>query len=133
MPKLNERRRKFVLYYEGNATEAAIKAGYSKKTAYSQGQRLLKNAEVQAAIKAKQAPKENRHILSIEQRKELLCEIASEGGSDRTKALDILNKMEAVYIQKQEVTHSFGSQEEIIKTAIEELESLGYKVIPPNE
>src|SRR5690606_24873160 len=29
-----------------NATQAAIRAGYSEKTAYSQGQRLLKNAEV---------------------------------------------------------------------------------------
>jgi phage terminase small subunit len=33
-----------------NATEAAKKAGYSEKTAYSSGQRLLKNVEVQQAI-----------------------------------------------------------------------------------
>jgi phage terminase small subunit len=33
-----------------NATRAAIKAGYSQKTAYSHGQRLLKNVEVRAAI-----------------------------------------------------------------------------------
>lgn len=33
-----------------NATQAAIRAGYSAKTAYSQGQRVLKNVEVQAAI-----------------------------------------------------------------------------------
>jgi phage terminase small subunit len=30
-----------------NATRAALSAGYSKKTAYSQGARLLKNVEVQ--------------------------------------------------------------------------------------
>jgi len=30
-----------------NATQAVIRAGYSKKTAYSQGQRLLKNVEIQ--------------------------------------------------------------------------------------
>lgn len=34
----------------GNATEAAQKAGYSKKTAYSIGQRLLKNVETQKYI-----------------------------------------------------------------------------------
>lgn len=34
-----------------NATQAAIRAGYSKKTAYSQGSRLLKDPEVAAAIK----------------------------------------------------------------------------------
>ena len=33
-----------------NATKAAIRAGYSERTAYSQGQRLLKNVEVQRAI-----------------------------------------------------------------------------------
>ena len=35
-----------------NATKAATKAGYSEKTAYSQGARLLKNVEVAAAIDA---------------------------------------------------------------------------------
>lgn len=33
-----------------NATAAAKRCGYSEKTAYSQGQRLLKNVEIQAAI-----------------------------------------------------------------------------------
>lgn len=33
-----------------NATQAAIRAEYSPRTAYSQGQRLLKNVEIQAAI-----------------------------------------------------------------------------------
>lgn len=36
-----------------NATQAAIAAGYSKKTAYSQGSRLLNNVEVQTLIKEK--------------------------------------------------------------------------------
>jgi len=33
-----------------NATKAAIRAGYSAKTASSQGERLLRNVEIQAAI-----------------------------------------------------------------------------------
>lgn len=33
-----------------NATQAAIRAGYSENTAYSQGQRLLKNVEVSELI-----------------------------------------------------------------------------------
>lgn len=33
-----------------NATQAAIRAGYSAKTAYSQGERLLSNVEVRAAL-----------------------------------------------------------------------------------
>lgn len=38
-----------------NATQAAIRAGYSPKTAAAQGSRLLKNVEVQQAIAQRQA------------------------------------------------------------------------------
>ncbi len=46
--------RKFCDEYlvSGNATDAAIKAGYSPKSAYSQGQRMLKNVEVKSYIEA---------------------------------------------------------------------------------
>jgi phage terminase small subunit len=42
----------FADYYieTANATESAKRAGYSEKTAYSQGQRLLKNVEISAYI-----------------------------------------------------------------------------------
>lgn len=42
----------FAKYYiiRFNITEAAIRAGYSEKTAHSQGSRLLKNVKVQEAI-----------------------------------------------------------------------------------
>lgn len=47
------RREQFVLEYvvDFNGTQAAIRAGYSKKTAGSQANRLLKNADIQAAVK----------------------------------------------------------------------------------
>lgn len=49
---MNDRQQRFVEEYllDLNATQAAIRAGYSAKTAYSQGERLLKHAEVQRAI-----------------------------------------------------------------------------------
>jgi phage terminase small subunit len=49
---LSNKQRAFVEHYLmcWNATEAAKRAGYSEKTAYAQGHRLLKNAEVQAAL-----------------------------------------------------------------------------------
>lgn len=51
---LSPRQQAFVSEYlvDRNATKAATRAGYSAKTAYSQGQRLLKNAEVKAALDA---------------------------------------------------------------------------------
>ncbi len=53
---LSPKQRVFVLEYLANgfnATKAAMAAGYSKKTADSQGSRLLKNVKVAAAIAAR--------------------------------------------------------------------------------
>ena len=52
MGKLNIKQKKFADEYLicSNATEAAKKAGYSEKTAYSIGQRLLKKVEVKSYI-----------------------------------------------------------------------------------
>jgi phage terminase small subunit len=49
---LNPKQLRFVAEYlkDHNATQAAIRAGYSAKTAYSQGQRLLKHVEVKARV-----------------------------------------------------------------------------------
>jgi len=50
--KLTPKQERFVHEYliDLNATQAAKRAGYSEKTAYSQGQRLLKDVEIQATI-----------------------------------------------------------------------------------
>ena len=49
---MNDKQKRFCKYYAEtlNATQAAIQAGYSAQTAYSQGCRLLKNAEVKKQI-----------------------------------------------------------------------------------
>ncbi|OAS19339.1 terminase small subunit [Paenibacillus oryzisoli] len=47
-----------------NATQAAIAAGYSEKTAYSQGSRLLKSVEVQQYLN-KTEQKLNRDLRQI--------------------------------------------------------------------
>lgn len=62
MPKLTDRRKEFVRQYlvDLNATKAAIRAGYSERTAYSVGQRLLKNVEIQRAVAAAQAQRARR-------------------------------------------------------------------------
>ena len=51
--KLNERQRRFADEYiiSRNATQAAIKAGYSDKTARSIGQRLLTKVDISEYIK----------------------------------------------------------------------------------
>jgi len=49
-----------------NATKAAIAAGYSPKSAYAQGSRLLKKAEVQAEIAKLDAELSQKLELSVE-------------------------------------------------------------------
>ena len=50
---LNARQKKFAQEYwaTGNGTQSAITAGYSKKTAYSQANQLLKHPEIRKEIK----------------------------------------------------------------------------------
>lgn len=54
--KLTERQKRFVEEYliDLNATQAAIRAGYSEKTAQEQSSRLLSNVMIQNAIKESQ-------------------------------------------------------------------------------
>lgn len=54
--KLTPKQKRFVEEYviDNNATQAAIRAGYSEKTAYSIGQENLKKPEVMKAIAKKQ-------------------------------------------------------------------------------
>ena len=61
---LNERQKAFADYYiqTGNATEAAIKAGYSEKTAYSIGNENLKKPELKKYIESRMAEKESELI-----------------------------------------------------------------------
>ncbi len=59
---LTARQARFVELYlvSLNATQAASEAGYSAKTAASQGERLLKNAEIRQALQAALAARSQR-------------------------------------------------------------------------
>jgi phage terminase small subunit len=62
MSKLNPRQVRFVEEYlvDLNATQATIRAGYAARSAYSTGERLLRNAEIAAAIRAAQEARSRR-------------------------------------------------------------------------
>ena len=59
----------------GNATQSAKDAGYSEKTAYSTGQRMLKNVELQSYIQSLQSEIRNKNILDATQMQEVLTSI----------------------------------------------------------
>lgn len=66
MAKLNAKRQQFVDEYlvDLNATQAAIRAGYSVKTANEQGARLLANVSVQEAVAKAMAERSKRTGIS---------------------------------------------------------------------
>lgn len=65
---LNAKRQRFVDEYlvDLNATQAAIRAGYSVKTAGQQGHDLLKNPEIAAAIENAKAERAERTEVTAE-------------------------------------------------------------------
>ena len=66
--RLSDKRKKFVQEYlkDLNITQAAIRAGYSERTAYSQGQRLMKNVEIQAEIAKARKRAAKRNEVSLD-------------------------------------------------------------------
>ena len=61
---MTEKQRHFAEAYakNPNATAAAIAAGYSPKTAYSQGQRMLRNAEIKKFLESLLEPEHEKSI-----------------------------------------------------------------------
>lgn len=105
--KLTAKQQRFVDAYDGNATKAAIAAGYSEKTAYSAGQRLLKNVEIQTAIQERENRRIQPLIMTREERQTMWSEIARDKGErtqDRLKASELLGKSEADFVERQEIS-----------------------------
>ena len=94
---LSERQRCFAESYaaDPNATAAAKAAGYAERTAYSQGQRLLKNVEVQRYIRQLQDEASAARIATMREVKAYWTETMNdpaERTADRLKASELLAK-----------------------------------------
>jgi len=78
--KLSDMQLDFCKWYAelNNATESAIRAGYSQETAYSQGSRLLKKVEIQKEIARLKEIKFNSEVMPISERKARLSQFARE-------------------------------------------------------
>lgn len=83
---LTAKQAQFVAEYliDLNATQAATRAGYSAKTAYSQGQRMLKDVDVAASVAAAMAERAARTEITADR---VLRELAKIGFSDIRKAV----------------------------------------------
>ena len=125
---LNAKQKQFYKEYvvDASATQSAIRAGYSKKTAYSQGQRLLKHVEGKKYLAELMAEKESKliadqdevlkYLTSVLRGKSQSTEIVVEGVGDgcseareikkapsekeRLKAAELLGKRYGIYTDK---------------------------------
>lgn len=87
--KLTPKQERFCQEYliDLNATQAAIRAGYSEKTAYSIGQELLKKPEIMAEIDAALAKHSNKLEISAER---VLAEIARMAFYDPSDLIEVI-------------------------------------------
>lgn len=104
--KLNDKQLRFAQEYtvDLNATQAAIRAGYSTKTAYSQGQRLLKKDEIQDAIREANRKRSEATGITAEWVLTGIAEIATREDArdaDRLKAFELLGKHLGIWEQRQ--------------------------------
>ena len=131
MTKLTEKQKRFADYYieTGNATQAAVKAGYSKKYANTNANKLLQNTTIKNYIDEKLEEMSSKRIASANEVMELLTSAArgeleeevvvvenigdycSEakvikkqiGAKDRLKAAELLGKRYRLWTDKVEV------------------------------
>ena len=99
----------------GNGTEAYKKAGYKVKSdnaAAVGAAKLLRKAKVQKRIAELRSEMDSHKIMDAAERRELLTQFARDEETakpDRLKAMDLLNKMDGVYINKTQVSGVDGA------------------------
>lgn len=107
-----------------NATQSAIKAGYSERTAYSAGSRLLKKVDVKQYIDERLAEMKENSIADTDEVMQFLSstmrgDIPDQFGldpalNDRLKAAELLGKRYKLFTDKQEISGADGEPIKVI-------------------
>lgn len=104
---MNVRQQKFCDYYlqSGNATDAAIKAGYSEKTARAIGAENLTKLNIQKYLEEHGKKAQTERIATAEEVLEFLSETMRDGEAgrkDRLKAAELLGKRYSLFEDRKE-------------------------------
>lgn len=104
---LNEKQKRFVEEYliDLNATQAAIRAGYSQNTARSIGQRLLTFVDIQAAIQQAQSNRSERVQITQEEVIRRLLENVDIASGKKATTITIPSKNENGEVIGNDVAH----------------------------
>ena len=107
-----------------NATQSGIKAGYSARTAYSAGNRLLKKVDVRQYIDERLAEMKESSIADTNEVMQFLSstmrgDIPDQFGldpalNDRIKAAELLGKRYKMFTDKQEISGADGEPIKVI-------------------
>lgn len=110
---LSVKQRRFVEAYDGNATAAAIAAGYSPKNARNTGARMLTKANIRAALRDRENRRIESTILTREERQAFWSDIIrSEDEKNimaKLKASELLAKSEGDFLDRHELTGKDGA------------------------
>ena len=102
---MNSKQQLFISEYltDFNATQAAIRAGYSVRSAGSIANELLKKPDIQQALQATITARNNNLIADREERKRFWSRVMldeNENMKHRLKASELLAKSEGDFIQQ---------------------------------
>lgn len=105
-PKQNQFVAQFLV--DGNATQAAIRAGYSAKTAYSAGERLLRNVDVARAV----ADAQKRRLERVELKADdVLRELLTFAKVDPSQAFDARGRLLPLRDMPEDVRRAISAVE----------------------
>ena len=115
MVELSFRRKAFAKHYVkcGNQTHAAIKAGYSPRSARNQGARLMANDDVKEYIDTLAAEAEAIQELTMEHVAAMILKEARNAKNDgaRIRAQELLGKWKGGFVDRVENTNRLGQQD----------------------
>lgn len=110
--KLTKRQELFAQYYCGNATEAAIQAGYSPETATQIGHKNLKKPAIKQAIQSRMTPQIEKNIATRAERQQFWSDIMRDEHietKDRLKASELLGRSEGDFLERFDHSSKDGS------------------------
>lgn len=116
---MNTRQNAFCLEYakSGNATKAAEAAGYSKRTARSQGQRLLTKDDIKAALCQIEQETNSERIATIQDVQAFWSEIMkdeTQKTADRLRAAELLVKSKGGFAQQPQEENADDVFEDVV-------------------
>ena len=108
---MSKKKKKFCDYYieSGNATQSAIRAGYSERTARSQGQRLLTCVDIKQYIEQRQKQTETKRTASMIEVKEFWASVLfskEESTYNKIKVSELIAKTNGAFTENLNIKDS---------------------------